>query len=354
MKIIHTSDIHISSPLTTRLSPTQARERGREIIASFRQMTLDAIDGGASAVIIAGDLFDNERVSRLSLDTILGIIENASEVTFLYLPGNHEKNALISSGLEIPENLKIFGEEWTYFNIGNVTFVGRERTERNMFNTLSLDEKRKNILVLHGEIDEHSDANGKIGRRELFSLPVDYVALGHYHSYQEIKISDRCTAVYSGTPEGRGFDEVGDKGYVIVDVADTVSHVFCKASIRTLHIVEVDISDVTREIEIENKIEECTKNILRDHLVRVVLVGEHIQGLRRDLDSLNSRFEKRFYFFEVKDKTRLKISADDYRNDKSLKGEFIRLVLSRDDLSDKEKDDIIECGIRALSGEISV
>ena len=45
------------------------------------------------------------------------------------------------------------------------------------------------------------------------------------------------------------------------------------------------------------------------------------------------------------------VSSDDYKNDKSLKGEFIRLVLSKDELGDDEKAAIIECGIRALAGD---
>ena len=53
----------------------------------------------------------------------------------------------------------------------------------------------------------------------------------------------------------------------------------------------------------------------------------------------------------MKDESRLRINADDYKNDKSFKGEFIRLVLSKDELSDEEKDAIIECGIRALTSE---
>ena len=71
MKIIHTSDIHIASPLTTRLSASKARERSREILATFRAMTEVARDEGFDAFIISGDLFDNERVGVRMLDTVM-------------------------------------------------------------------------------------------------------------------------------------------------------------------------------------------------------------------------------------------------------------------------------------------
>ena len=40
-----------------------------------------------------------------------------------------------------------------------------------------------------------------------------------------------------------------------------------------------------------------------------------------------------------------------YQNDISLKGEFIRLVLSQESLNDEEKSKVISTGIKALAGE---
>ena len=60
----------------------------------------------------------------------------------------------------------------------------------------------------------------------------------------------------------------------------------------------------------------------------------------------------RFYYLEVEDNTHLGISVEDYKNDKSLKGEFIRLVLTQPQLSDEEKEKIISCGLKALMGEV--
>ena len=48
--------------------------------------------------------------------------------------------------------------------------------------------------------------------------------------------------------------------------------------------------------------------------------------------------------------THLKIDYNEYENDASLKGEFIRMVL-QSDLSEEQKTEVIRCGILALSGE---
>ena len=85
MILIHTSDVHLDSPLTSRLTSDKVRERRRELLSSFGRLVEEAKAIHATGVIIAGDLFDSERISRKALDTALNIIEEAEEISFLYL-----------------------------------------------------------------------------------------------------------------------------------------------------------------------------------------------------------------------------------------------------------------------------
>ena len=55
----------------------------------------------------------------------------------------------------------------------------------------------------------------------------------------------------------------------------------------------------------------------------------------------------------IKDKTELKIDYEKYKNDISLKGEFIRLVNQNNGLSDEEKAKVIMTGIKALAGRLN-
>ena len=52
----------------------------------------------------------------------------------------------------------------------------------------------------------------------------------------------------------------------------------------------------------------------------------------------------------MKDETRLAVDPERYRNDVSLKGEFIRQVLASE-LSEHEKAAVIRAGVLALAGE---
>ena len=351
MKIIHTSDIHLDSALTTHLSSEKVRERKRELITSFRQTVEAAERRGAVAYIIAGDLFDTEKVAKSTVETFMRTIENTPSITFFYLFGNHEKKLIIDSGIPLPRNLKVFEDDWTYYRIENTVFAGRNTTDEGMFETLDIDADKRNIVILHGELSDKSAPGGYIGKKELDGKPIDYLALGHYHSYRAEKINSRCTAVYCGTPEPRGFDEVGIKGIVEVECdLYSVMHTFIPCAKRAAVILEADISEARNLFDVENILNNVTRGVDSGDIVRIVLKGEREIFFSLDTERLASRFETRFYYLEIKDSTHVRINPDEYKNDKSLKGEFIRCVLAAD-ISDKEKGDIITTGLNALLGE---
>ena len=349
MKIIHTSDIHIDSPLTARLPMDKIRERRRELIAGFARLVADAKAMGAGAIIIAGDLFDSEKITKRALDTALDTIEGSPEIVFFYLEGNHEGDALMESGRTLPKNLLTFGEGWTYYGAGDLTVAGRTTLSPDMFDTLTLSPDKKNIVILHGELREGASSESVIGLRDLKGKNIDYLALGHYHSYSKTKIEGGGVAVYSGTPEGRGFDECGDKGYVIINtVGGEIDSVFKGFAKRILRRVELDISGFNRQGEIEEGARAALAGISSSDLIRLELVGTHLPEFWMDTDALCEKFSDRYYYFEVKDLSRIRIDPDEYKFDKTLKGEFIRTVSADPDLSDEMKGRIILCGINAL------
>ena len=352
MKILHTSDLHIGSPLTSRLSPEKVRERKAELLASFERMIEEAVYQRVSVFIIAGDLFDTEKITGSTAERVIGAMARRPSLQFLYLPGNHEKNALTESGISLPENLRLFGEEWTYFDYGDVCIAGRSRIAEGMFDSLNLSYAKTNIAVLHGALADGKSGGEIIGKRELEGKHVDYLALGHYHSYSVEKIFDTGVAVYSGTPEGRGFDEVGDKGYVLISTdGSRILHSFRSFAKRRLHIVPVELDGAVRSSDISERAERALKSIPCGDIVRLELCGRYFPTLWKDIDALTRQFENRFYYFEIKDTSRIAINPEDYKHDMSLKGEFIRTVSADSTLDEETKEKIIACGINALMGE---
>ena len=352
MKIIHTSDIHLDSPLTSRLPQDKVRERRRELLSGFGRLVEEARALGAGAVIIAGDLFDSERASKRAIDTALDIIESAKDISFFYLEGNHEGSALSSSGRALPANLMTFGDEWTYYSADGITIAGRNSITERMFDSLSLPEDTKNIVILHGEIRDRCASPESIGLKDAQGRNIDYLALGHYHSYRAETIDDRGVAVYCGTPEGRGFDEAGEKGYVALSTDSArILYSFRGMAKRTLHIIKLPLDGIMRSADITERSERLLREIPISDIVRLELCGRYFPSLWKDTDTLIREFGRRFYYFEVKDSSKIAINPEDYKHDMSLKGEFIRTVSCDSSLSEQEKERIIACGINALMGE---
>jgi len=86
-------------------------------------------------------------------------------------------------------------------------------------------------------------------------------------------------------------------------------------------------------------------------LVKVTLTGKVGLSAERDLQYLTGRFEDRFFAFKMNDReVGIAVFPEEYENDISLRGEFIRLVM-QGDYTEEERRMILELGVRALCGE---
>lgn len=350
MKLIHCADLHLDSPMEANLSAEKARERKNEILATFAKTVRLAAEGGVSAILIAGDLFDSDHITKRTERYVLDLIASYPELSFFYLAGNHDKGTALRFSESKPENLYTFEKEWTSYDFDDVTVTGSESPNPD---TLSLDPDRINIVLMHGQerAGKSNTADGSIRFALLKNKGIDYLALGHLHEYRTAEIDTRCTACYSGCLEGRGFDECGQKGYVLLETTPKgISHRFVPAARRTLHTVTCDISGFHTQVELENRLLEAVDALPSSDLVKLELVGSCPAEQLIDKEHLQSLLSERFYFAKINDKSRLLIDPESYRHDISLKGEFVRRVLASG-LKDEEKERVIACGLRALGGE---
>ena len=350
MKLIHCADIHLDSPMETNLSADKARERKLEIRSTFARLVRTAADEGVEAILIAGDLFDGARVTKSTENYVLDLIASYPQIDFYYLSGNHDQGSTLANAAQLPANLYTFGKVWSTYRRGNIAITGAATPDAD---TLSLNPEDVNILLLHGQERRGAGVAGEdiihLGRFK--NKHVDYAALGHIHEHRVLRLDSRGVAAYSGCLEGRGFDECGTKGYVLLTVeGDRVSHRFVPFAARTLHTVECDVTGFTSGLDLEERMLASVRDIAGKDMVKVILTGTVPAEATLDLTHLRGALAERFYFAKIKDQTRLSINAEDYAHDISLKGEFVRRVMASS-LSESEKERVIACGFRALSGE---
>jgi len=219
----------------------------------------------------------------------------------------------------------------------------------SMYSTLSLNAENINIVTLHGQVGEKA-GEGKIKLSSLRNKNIDYLALGHIHSYSENKLDERGRWAYSGCPEGRGFDETGEKGFVLLEIDEKIKSTFVPFSYRKTEEISVDITGTANDFEAFRRIQKEASRFSRDDLLRVNLEGEVEYDIDLLADDAQKYLSDGYYFVSVKNNAVRKINAEDYEHDLSLKGEFVRSVLKNQAYGEDEKRQIIALGLKALGG----
>lgn len=357
MKIIHCADVHLDAAMKRHLDKEQSKQRKNELLLTFENMVEYAKQHQVDAIMIAGDLFDTANVTKKTGNVVLNCIRQAPQIDFFYLKGNHDNFGFFESLEEtLPKNLKLFSEQWRSYRYPEATITGVELTPENLdtiYQQLILDYDEVNLVMLHGQEGEYGQKQAAqiIVLPELKNKYIDYLALGHVHTYKEAPLDARGVYCYSGCLEGRGFDECGLKGFVLLDIHDgTITREFIPFAKRQIHEIMVDVSACKSSDEIADCITQALQEVFAQDLVRVVLTGRVVMGSERNLSYLTEKFSGKYYAFTIKDKTLLEIHPEEFQNDVSLKGEFIRLCMEQN-IDPEQQKAVIELGIHALLGE---
>ena len=89
-------------------------------------------------------------------------------------------------------------------------------------------------------------------------------------------------------------------------------------------------------------------------MLRVELVGKIDSDAEIDVEYIRKSLENDFYHIKVVDLTKPSVSFEDFMLDKSLRGEFVRLIKEKaeqGELSEDEAAVIAQLGIDVLAGE---
>ena len=125
---------------------------------------------------------------------------------------------------------------------------------------------------------------------------------------------DKGIYCYAGCLEGRGFDECGAKGFVLLTVdSGRIQHEFVPFSCRQLHRISVNITGLTKNSEIGQKMKETTQNISSNDMVEFLLSGEVDPTANIAVSYLQNLVKSDFFFVKVKDETHMAINPEDYK-----------------------------------------
>ena len=238
MRFLHVADVHLDASFAGRSEAVRRRlrEASRE---AFRRAVDVALQEDVDAVLVAGDLFDGERLSfeteRFLLDQVGRLGDHG--ITVVYATGNHDPGS-VSGGpraLQWPPNV-VTASDATPKRIaipgrgggiaGHVNAVGHEsaREERDLSRILPRPEgEGPEVGLLHTQVraSAGSEQHGAYAPSDLSYLRragYDYWALGHVHVPQELSADPPVW--YAGSLQGRNHGEQGEHGALVVDLTD--------------------------------------------------------------------------------------------------------------------------------------
>lgn len=403
VKLIHTADLHLDSAFRSRFTKEEAENRRQKQLMAWKELLSFAVEKKVQGILIAGDLFDSPVVSHGTMDFFLSTISEHPEISFFYLRGNHDTENTFCYQENLPKNLFLFSEKGKKYRLNDrlllagveygtkdISFgenegatqgagqaaeqgVGQENAhgaealskseseseEESKF--LKLKEEDCNILLLHGALYQGSAKGDAVQGEEgiflknLEKLPLSYIALGHIHKGGEGKLNNGALWAYPGCLQGRGFDEEGERGFLYLKVEEEKKEIrkeFIPIKQGEFRILEIELLEDEGTLACLKKIEvEMEKaGIAKEDSLRIILKGKKGLEQERNLRYLQLQLQDSVFFLEIRDECELSWNREEAMKEKSLKGEFLRVLAAADNLSKEEQEEIIALGMGLLQG----
>ena len=232
MKIAHIADIHLDAAFT-QLPANVARARRQAIRDAFRAALDRAREDGAEVLLVAGDLYEHDRVAPDTANFLRESFAELSPIRVCLAPGNHDWYGPQSLYrlVEWTPNVHVFtGERLEPLELadGLTLWGGAHRAPAGTQNFLSgfqADHDGINLGLFHGSErgefrfqEEGKQPHAPFDDAEIRAAGLHHAFVGHYHTP-----IDGPSHTYPGSVEPLTFGSAGGGGVVLANVAATGS-----------------------------------------------------------------------------------------------------------------------------------
>ena len=286
IRIIHAADLHLDSPFES-LDAEKASVRRSEQRALLERIAAEVNQRNADLLFLAGDLLDSGSAYAETGEALLAALGKVRVPVFI-APGNHDWYSRRSPYCPVTEE-------------------------------------------------------------ELSQSGMRYAALGHIHLGSGLRRAGSCFYAWPGCPEGRGFDECGEKGILQIDIdGETVKAGFIPTAARRYEKLRVEPgADALAAIR------AALPRDTADDVYKIILTGESFAA--PDLAYLRQALERDFFALTFSDETVPPRDLWRRAGEDSLAGRFLRRMQRRIETAETEEEKkmllrAVRCGIAALEG----
>ncbi|MBR2381827.1 MAG: DNA repair exonuclease [Clostridia bacterium] len=341
MKIMHLADFHLDSAFSG-FDRAAADTRRAELRECFIRAMKIARERGVDLILIPGDLFDTPFCTSATRRAVFGAIKDAG-CPVVIAPGNHDyynKNGTYADK-DLPENAFVFtsGElgRFDFDDLGisvlGYAFTSDRYEENPLINEVPLSNDNINVLCAHTEIGVNFSKYAPMSAQAISKNGFVYAALGHVHIKGEpLKIGGSVIA-YSGFPQGRSFDELGEGGAYIVDIDRKTKRVELDRivlSTMTYEALRVDITSLSNDEDVIREIERVAlaRGYGENVALRVYLVGSIPSDYSPNINRiLGDPAFARLLLLQIKNECIQGFDLEYLEKDLTVRGEVYRQLL---------------------------
>ena len=337
MKILHSADLHLDSAFVGRPEEAAARLRQEQLRLPGKLAAI-CREEKCDLMLLSGDLLDGQ-CTRDSLDALRSALREAAVPVFIS-PGNHDFCASGSPWLTEtwPENVHIFKNpaiesvavpelDCRIYGAGFISMECKALLED--FSTEG--EESYHIAVLHGDPVQKKSPYNPITQAQVAASGLHYLALGHVHKAGSFRAGDTLCA-WPGCPMGRGYDELEEKGILLVTLEKAASAEFIPLDTPRFYDLEAEI--LTDPV---SAVADLLPAMGNEDYYRITLTGEW-NGL--DTAQLVARFGD-FPNLELRDRTVPVADLWERAGEDSLEGMYFGLLKNALADADEKEQEIL-------------
>jgi DNA repair protein SbcD/Mre11 len=320
-RFLQVSDLHLGRPFGW-LAADRRAERRSDQRRTLERLVREAIERGAHAILIPGDLFDLEGVDAEMLAFALHVFELAGCPPVFIAPGNHDpysehsttwsRRLLEARGTSWPSHVHVFGSpEWTSVKLETVPGVrvwGRCFASSGVSNERPLaaagladvgvpDASGFDIALFHGSREGvcppgHA-VTAPFSDDEVMAAPFAYMAVGHYHVPSRVEAHDGVSAAagvrlaYAGSASALDLTEVGVHGGLEVRIEYGFRKPFVEIEPveldrRRVHHLAADVTGCSSAEQVDRRVLKALDDasVSEMDIALVRLSGRLVSGVR--------------------------------------------------------------------------
>lgn len=330
-RLLHMADVHLGARHDD-LGPVAAAQRERQFAAFQRAIEL-AIAERVDVVLVCGDLFDSNSQPRRSVERAAQEFRRLVErhIPVVIIPGTHDCydagsiyrvfNLAEMAGAEGSDLVTVLtdGRPQVEFARLGITVHGRvyptKRAPQSPLAAMALPDDSAaprdaasrpwRVGMVHGSIavpGRFETDEVSFTEQEIAASNLDYLALGHWHSFREGR-AGRTVWAYAGAPEPVALDQDGAGQVALVELEERDGRRSVTVQPRPVgrtrfRKLELDAAAIASQADVERRLRELADP---DLVLDVRLLGVRDERLDLHVDELEKQLAPAFLRLRVRD-----------------------------------------------------